>query len=306
MARLALAIAARTLFGADLSGRTAAIRAALTTALETFPAALSRWGELLDALPFLPVTRRFDRARAELDAVIYGMIAARRADPEAGADDLLGMLLAARDDGAAMDDGQVRDEAMTLFLAGHETTANVLSWACYLLARHPAVAERLRAEVDAELEGRVPAAADLPRLRFTRDVVAETMRLYPPAWALGRRALRPTTLGPYRIPAGSVILASQLVTQRNPRYWDDPDAFRPERWSGAKPARFAYFPFGGGERRCIGEAFAWMEAILIVATIAGRVAFAPIDDIPVGIQPLVTLRPREPIRLRVTFRPVRA
>jgi cytochrome P450 len=248
------------------------------------------------------VTRRFNRARAELDRVIYGLIAARRAGPAAGQDDLLGMLLAARDGDAAMDDVQIRDEAMTLFLAGHETTANALSWTWYLLARNPPAARRLGEELDAVLGGRLPEAADLPRLRYTRDVFAEALRLYPPAWVLGRRALRDTSIGEYTVPRGSVVLASQLVTQRNPRYWEEPERFEPGRWSGPAPPRFAYFPFGGGVRRCIGESFAWMEGVLLIAVIAQRLRFEALDPAEIGIEPLVTLRPRSAIRLRASTR----
>jgi cytochrome P450 len=302
MTRLTLTIAARTLFNSDVAAQTDTIRAALTAALRTFPASLSSFGELFEVLPMLPVMRRFRRARAELDRVIYGLIAARRNDPDGGGDDLLGMLLAARDGAAAMDDLAIRDEAMTLFLAGHETTANALAWTWYLLARHPAVAQRLRSELDAALGDRPPQPADLPRLRFVRDVFAETLRLYPPAWVLGRCALRDTTIGGYAIPRGAVLVASQLVTQRNPRYWTDPDAFVPERWSAAPPPRFAYFPFGGGRRRCIGESFAWMEGVLLISAIAQRFTFEAVDAAPVDTEPLVTLRPRSPIRLRLSAR----
>jgi cytochrome P450 len=308
MTRLTLAIAAATLFTTSVEGQSEMFRSALTAALRTFPASLSAGSELLDALPFLPVTRRFERARAQLDEVVYELIAARRRAPQAaGGEDLLGMLLAARDGAEAMDDAQVRDEAMTLFIAGHETTANALAWAWYLLARHPAVADRLRREIGEVLGGRAPAASDLPRLPYTRNVLAETMRLYPPAWVLGRRALRETKLGPYTVARGSVVLACQLVTQRSPRYWRDPDAFRPERWSDdPQPPRFAYFPFGGGSRRCIGESFAWMEGALLIATIAQRFTLATVDAAPVEVEPLVTLRPRTPIRLHVSARPASA
>jgi cytochrome P450 len=302
MSRLTLAVAAQTLFSSSVAGQAETISTALSAALRAFPASMSRVGGMLDKVPFLPATRRFRRARAQLDAVIYGLIAARRSAGD-GPDDLLAMLLAARDGDAAMDDSQVRDEAMTLFIAGHETTANALSWSWYLLARHPVAAARLRAELDHVLGGRSPSADDLPQLRYTHDVFAEAMRLYPPAWAIGRRALRHTTLGPYTVPRGSIVLASQLVTQRNPRYWLQPEAFRPERWSeGSAPPRFAYFPFGGGVRRCIGESFAWMEGVLLLATIAQRFDFAAVDAEEVAVEPLVTLRPRSPIRLRVTVR----
>jgi cytochrome P450 len=300
MTRLTLTIAAQTLFSTNVvAGQADAIGAALTTVMRAFPASMSRLSELLEVLP-LPANRELERARAQLDAVIYGLIAGRRNAPRNDHDDLLGMLLAAHDDAGGLDDLAIRDEAMTLFLAGHETTANALAWTLYLLARHPAVAERLAHELAAVLGDRAPTPADLPQLRYTRDVFAEAMRLYPPAWVLGRRALRDTVLGGFAIPRGAIVLACQLVTQRNARYWPDPLAFEPERWNAdPAPPRFAFFPFGGGGRRCIGEAFAWMEGTLVLATIARRFRFEVVDPAPVDVQPLVTLRPRTAIRLRL-------
>ena len=304
MTRLTLTIAAQTLFSTSIAAQTDVIRAALLTVMRTFPASISRFSELLDAFPFLPITRRFETARARLDAVIYEIIAARRRDPAAAGNDLLGMLLAASDTEGGMDDVAIRDEAMTLFLAGHETTANALSWAWYLLARDPAAAAQLRAELNTVLAGRPPDPDDLPRLPFARAVFAETLRLYPPAWILGRRALRDTTIADQRIPRGSVVLVSPLITHRNPRYWTDPDAFRPGRWIAASvpDERFAYFPFGGGNRRCIGEAFAWMEGTLLLAAIAQRFELHPVDAAPVEVEPLVTLRPRSAVRVRLQTR----
>ena len=304
MTRLTLTIAAQTLLGANVSEQTATIRAALSTVMRSFPASISRFSELLDAVPILPTQRRFARARAELDQVIYAIIAHRRRQPDVAADDLLGMLLNARDADGGLDDEQVRDEAMTLFLAGHETTANALAWAWYLLGREPAAALRMRAEIDTALGDRPPDPADLPQLVFTRAILAETMRLYPPAWILGRRANRDTTVGAHAVPRGSVVIVSQLVTQRNARYWPEPDVFRPERWlNGTGPeAKYAYFPFGGGNRRCIGESFAWMEGVLLLATIAQQIEFVPLDTARVEIEPLVTLRPRTPIRVHLRAR----
>jgi cytochrome P450 len=214
------------------------------------------------------------------------------------------MLIDAADVDGGLDDAQVRAEALTIFLAGHETTASALSWTWYLLARHPLVAERLAAELDDVLGGRAPNAEDVPNLRYAHDVFAEAMRLYPPAWMQARRAAHDTTLGEYVVPRGSLMLTSQFVTHRNPRYWDDPDVFRPDRWTEAEAARprFAYFPFGGGNRRCIGEAFAWMEGVLVLATIASRFAVEAIDAAPVETLTLVTLRPRTAVRVRLRER----
>ncbi|BDE08212.1 cytochrome P450 [Vulcanimicrobium alpinum] len=310
MNRLALRIAAATLFSADVDDDADAIGAAVTEAMDVFPASLSAFGELLDHLPFHPATRRFTAARAQLDAVIFRLVRERRAD---GIDrgDLLSILLSSTDEeGAAMPDDLVRDEALTLLLAGHETTANALAWAWDFLSRDAEVAARLGAELDAVLGDRDPVAADYQNLRYARDVIAETMRLRPPAWILGRRVIRPFRLGAWTLPPGSVVLASQLVTHRNPRYWKEPDAFRPERWSTGETEtlpRYAYFPFGGGNRICIGESFAWTEAVLVLATLARRLRFEAIDRSPVPLDPLVTLRPGRPLRMRaVPVRPVPA
>lgn len=307
MTRLTLGIAAETLFSANVDSHASTVRDALRDVLEAFPAAMSMYGELLDHFAFLPVTRRSRAARAKLDGVIYGIIEQRRRSNEMH-DDLLDMLLAARDDAdGGMDDEQVRDEAMTIFLAGHETTANALAWTWCLLAHHPEIEARLQAEVDDVLAGgRAATAADLPRLTYTHAVFSEAMRLYPPAWALGRRAVTDTTLGGWRVPSGSIVIASQLITHRNPRYWRDPETFAPERWheEAATLPRFAYFPFGGGNRRCIGESFAWMEGVLLVATIAGDWRFRLTAPVP-PVQPLVTLRPQTAIRVVAVRRDVR-
>jgi cytochrome P450 len=194
-----------------------------------------------------------------------------------------------------------------LLLAGHETTANALTWTFDALARTPQAEARLHAELDTVLGERDPVAGDYPRLRFTRDVVAEAMRLRPPAWILGRRVIRPIRLGDWDVAAGSIILMAQIVTHRNPRFWKLPEAFRPERWSNGETERlprFAYFPFGGGNRVCIGESFAWTEAVLVLATLARRVRLVGLDLSPVPLDPLVTLRPGRPIAMRVETRRV--
>jgi cytochrome P450 len=304
-ATLALRIAAATLFSADVDDDADAIGAALTDTMALFPASLSAFGELLDHLPFHPATRKFGHARAELDSVIFRLIDERRRE---GTDrgDLLSILLTSHDgDGKPMSDELVRDEALTLLLAGHETTANALSWTWDALARNPEVEERLHAELDSVLGARDPVPADMPQLHYTRDVIAESMRLRPPAWIVGRRVIRPIQLGEWELVAGSVIIASPLVTHRNPRFWNEPDAFRPERWSNGETAalpKCAYFPFGGGNRICIGESFAWTEAVLVLATIARRVRFRGLDFSPVPLEPLVTLRPGRPIEMQVELR----
>jgi cytochrome P450 len=299
MSRLTLAIAAETLFGTAIDRDAATIGAALDEAMTSFPLALSPIGELLDHLPMVPAVRRFLAARAALDAIVYRLIHARRRERRiAGASehgDVLDMLLSAADDEGTLDAEQIRDEVMTIFLAGHETTANALTWTWWLLAQHPDVEARLAAELRAVLGERAPAVGDLPDLRYTRDVIAESMRLYPPAWVVGRRAIEPVPLGPWTVPRNGVVLACQLVTHRDPRFWREPEAFRPERWSNGETdalPKFAYFPFGGGNRVCIGESFAWTEAILVLAAIARTRRFRPAPGLrTVGTQPFVTLRP---------------
>ncbi len=307
MMALTLAIVGKTLFDADVEHEAAEIGAALATTFESFNFGFFLpFGELLERLP-LPATLRFRKARARLDATIYRVINERRAS---GADrgDLLSMLLLAQDtegDGSGMTDLQLRDEAMTIFLAGHETTANALTWTWYLLSQHPDVEARFHAEVDAALGGKLPTADDLPTLPYTRMVLAESMRLYPPAWILGRRALGPFEAGGFEIPARSIVLASQYVTHRDPRWFPDPDRFDPERFSPQRQAerpRFSYFPFGGGPRVCIGEQFAWMEGVILLATIAQRWRLRLLPGHPVALQPIITLRPKYGMKMRVEAR----
>ena len=296
MMRLTLAVVARTLFGATVESEADEIDHAFTTIMNGFNRMLLPFSEYFENVP-LPGNVARKRAGERLDATIYRMIAERRARDD-GRDDLLSMLLRARDeegDGTGMSDKQLRDEALTIFLAGHETTANALTWTWYLLARHPEIESRLHAELDEVLEGRLPTVADLPRLRYTEMVVAESMRVFPPVWAIGRQALETFELGGYTIPGGTMVLMSQWVMHRDARYYPDPERVDPERWTPeAKAARpkFAYFPFGGGARVCIGEPFAWMEGVLLLATIAQtrRLRLAP--DARVEPQPLMTLRPR--------------
>ncbi|MCA1633555.1 MAG: cytochrome P450 [Acidobacteria bacterium] len=297
MMRLTLGIVGQTLFDAGVESSEAdEVGAALSEMMELFGYLMLPYTELLEKLP-LPQTRRFKRARARLDAVIYRIIEERR---RSGADrgDLLSMLMLAEDEEGGrerMSDEQVRDEAMTIFLAGHETTANALTWAWYLLSQNPEAEARLHAELDEVLEGgRAPAVEDTQRLRYTEMVAAETMRLYPPAWAVGRMAVEDHEAGGYHIPAGSLVLVSQYVMHRDPRYFPDPERFDPARWTPeAKETRppFSYFPFGGGVRRCIGEGFAWMEIVLLLATLARRWRMRLAPGHTVETRPVITLRP---------------
>jgi cytochrome P450 len=305
MMGLTLAIVARTLFSADVENEAAEIGEALTVTFEAFNIGILPFSEILEKLP-LPYIRRFEAARARLDDTIYRIINERRATRE-DTGDLLSMLLLAQDtegDGGGMTDTQVRDEAMTIFLAGHETTANALSWTWYLLSQHPAVATRFHKEIDA-LGDRPPQPEDLPGLPYTRMILAESMRLYPPAWAVGRRAINDFEAGGYQIPARSMVLMSQYIMHRDPRFYPDPDRFDPERWRpevAATRPKFSYFPFGGGTRICIGEQFAWMEGILILATIGQKWRMSYLGDSPPVIEPRITLRPAGTLPMKVERR----
>lgn len=313
MAAYTLAVVGKTLFDADIEGEAHEIGDALSASIAAFNVMTLPMGELLMRLP-LPAVRRFERGRDRLDATIYRMIEERRASGE-DRGDLLSMLLLAHDtegDGSGMSDVQLRDEAITLMLAGHETTANALGWTWYLLSRHPEAESRLHAEVDA-LGRALPSAADMARLSYTRAVVAESMRLFPPAWVIGRTALTDYPVRDHVIRKGSLVLASQWVTHRDPRWWDDAESFRPDRWlepggrevgksGGQRGGRFAYFPFGAGTRACIGEQFAWMEATLAVATFAQRWRLRLVPNHPVVPQAIITLRQRHGVKMTVHVR----
>jgi cytochrome P450 len=306
MAQLTLAVVAKTLFSADIEAEAPEIGANLTTILQLFRVLLTPFSEYLDKLP-LPSMRRFKKARARLDATIYGLIRERRAS---GVDtgDLLSMLLLTQDEDASgerMSDEQVRDEAMTLFLAGHETGANALTWTWYLLSQHPEVERRLHQEIDTVLGGRPPELADLAELKYAEMVLAEALRLYPPAWAIGRKAKADFTLGGFEIPAGSICIVSPYVVQRDERWFPNPDKFDPERWTeearNARP-KFSYFPFGGGARVCIGERFAWMEGVILLAAIAQKWRFRLAPGQKVEPLPLVTLRVNHGLRMIAELR----
>jgi cytochrome P450 len=305
MMKLTLAIVAKTLFSADVEGEATEIGDALSTTFGAFNIGVLPFSELLEKLP-LPYMKRFNAARARLDDTIYRIIDERRGD-DGDRGDLLSMLLLAQDtegDGGGMTDLQVRDEAMTIFLAGHETTANALSWTWYLLSQHPDIESRFHREVDA-LGDRVPGPDDMPRLTYARMVLAESMRLYPPAWAVGRRAINDFEAGGYDIPARSMVLMSQYIMHRDPRFYAEPRRFDPDRWlpevASGRP-KFSYFPFGGGTRICIGEQFAWLEGVLILATIAQRWSLRYGGKTAPEIEPRITLRPRHGITMRAVSR----
>jgi cytochrome P450 len=304
MMRLTLNVVARTLFGARLEHSATDIGRALTDAFEAFDFGYSPLTAITDRIP-TPRRRRFQAARAYLDGIVYKIINDRRED---GTDhgDLLSMLLAAHDvegDGTGMTDEQLRDELLTLFIAGHETTANALTWTWLLLARNPAVAKTLHCEVDTVLGDALPTADLVPSLTYTRAVIAESMRLYPPAYILGRRSIAPHQVGDAEFPKGTIFLCSQYLTHRDARWWPNPEQFRPERWleTDAERPKFAYFPFGAGSRICVGEQFAWMEAILLLATLSRRWSIK-VDGPDPALEPIITLRPKGGLPAKVVRR----
>jgi cytochrome P450 len=306
MAHLTLDIVTKSLFGSTLSHDTRAIGVEIAAVMERFFSQAALSFILPDGFP-IPKSPRLLRSRRHLNRVIFSIIRDRRASREP-ANDLLQTLLDAHDErGSHMSDIQLRDEIMTLFLAGHETTANALTWTCYLLAQNPAIEQCLLAELDQVLRGRPPALADLPRLRYTEMVIKESMRLYPPAWGIGRRALRNFEIRGYTLPAGTNVFIMQWLTHRDARFFPDPERFDPQRWrtdpvrTGQIP-RFAYFPFGGGPRVCIGAGFAMMEATLLLATIIQRYQLTLLPDPPVVPFFSVTLRPRHGLPVRLTAR----
>ncbi|OAI42992.1 cytochrome P450 [Verrucomicrobia bacterium SCGC AG-212-E04] len=295
MMTLTLDVVGRTLFSTDLRGQATEIGQAMHDIMSLMNRMLSPFAALLNYLP-LPGTLRYWRARFHLERAVATMIRERRASGEDHGD-LLSMLLLARDEegGPGMTDQQVRDEAMTLFLAGHETTANALTWTWYLLAQHPEIEARLQTELDTVLAGATPTFEDYRRLPYTERVLTEAMRLYPPAWIVGRTAMEDLEIVGYRVPAKSILLTPQYLIHRLPEYFPEPEKFDPDRWlpeaMNARP-KLSYFPFGAGPRQCAGEAFAWMEGVLVLATLARHWRAALVPDRPVEVLPAITLRPK--------------
>lgn len=294
MMALALDVVGKTLFNSEVAEDTHGVADAIEDIMQADSLLLHPLAPILTRLP-LPRVRRFRRAVRRLDAIVYRIIGEHRAN--GGGGDLLDMLMAARDEesGAPLEDEALRDEVLTLFLAGHETTANTMAWAWRLLGENPDVEARFHAEVDAALGNRTPGMEDFARLPYTRQIVEETLRLYPPAYLFGREALRPITILGYSIPAGSQVLLSPYVSHRDARFFPDPDRFDPDRFAPEQREtrpRDAWFPFGAGPRKCIGERFAMMEAVLVLATIARRWRLATEGQLRPGIDPRITLRPR--------------
>jgi len=305
MTRLTMQVVTQALFSTGLPGTLQALNRAITTLLD--------YASFTFEVPFyppvqvpLPRNLRLRSALKELDRLVYAIIRERRENPVETAD-LLSMLMGARDEetGEGMTEKQLRDEVLTLFLAGHETTANALTWTFYLLSQHPEVAGHLHAELEQVLAGQVPTLADVQNLPYTRMVIEESMRLFPPAWITNRTALEDDEICGYHIPAGSYVTVSPYVTHRDPELWPQPDQFDPGRFAPENAAgrpRFAYFPFGGGPHQCIGQGFAVLEATLVLATVAQRYDLQIMPGSRVEVHPSVTLRPRHGLKMTILER----
>jgi cytochrome P450 len=305
MMRLTLRVVGKTLFDTDVESEAPEVGAALSSALAELNNQMTGPEFLLPMRVPTPSRRRLREAVRRIDPVIYRLIAERRADPtERG--DLLSVLLHAQDeDGSRMTDQQLHDEAMTIVLAGHETTALALSWAWYLLSEHPETRERLATELDQVLEDRAPTLSDVPKLRFAEAVILESMRLYPPIFGVGRETSVACEIGGFALPAGANVYMLPWVVQRDPRFFDGPDEFRPERWLDGlreRLPRFAYFPFGGGPRLCIGQSFAMLEAQLVLSSIARAWVLDLVPGHPVVPQPTLTVRPKYGLRMQLRRR----
>ena len=302
MMHLTLEIVCMALFNIEVATYGDRIAVALNTLMQLSAGGRILLPEFLRRIP-TPTNRRYDRATQDLDDVVYSIIRNRQDTPQAGSHDLLSALLAARyEDGSSMSLQQLRDEVMTLLLAGHETTAVSLSWIWLLLSQNPDAEHQLWSEIETVLGGRPPRVDDVPKLCFTERVVKEAMRLYPPAWAIVRTTVNATELGGYTLPVGSTAIMSQWVTHRDPRFYDEPEQFRPDRWLDERSKslpRFAYFPFGGGPRICIGASFAMTEAVLVLATIAQKWQLQLASSTAPLPVPGITLRPRGGVKVYV-------
>jgi len=302
MSQLTLEIVARSLFTTEAGDKAATIAHELEIVLKMLNQLVMPWGPLLLDLP-LPASRRYRAALAKLDEIVYGVIDARLRSGEDG-DDLLGMLLSARDadTGDRMDRLQIRDEVMTIFVAGHETAANALAWTLYLLAANPDARATMEAEISRVVGDRPPGPEDFPNLPYCQRVFSESMRMFPPVWILGRRALAPYSFGDFSAPKGSILLVCMAVLHRRAEFFPDPDRFWPDRWLESSAPKFAYLPFGGGGRLCIGERYAWMEGVLCLANLAQRfrLDLTPGNKVvPLG---MLTLRPKHGLQMRLSAR----
>jgi cytochrome P450 len=308
MIHLSMDVVARCLFGADIHARSSEIDKALSETVDYFGKLSSPVGKFFDKFP-LPSYQRYRKAAQTLEDMIYEIIRKRRASGSQDTGDLLSMLLKAVDTeggGSKMTDKEVKDEIITLFMAGLETTATALTWSWYLLSQNPEAEEKMHAEIDLLLPNRaLPSAEDYPRLEYTMNVLRESLRVYPPVWALGRVALSDFDFGGYIIPAGSFVMMSQYVMHHDPRFFENPEKFSPERWTGAmqeKLPKYAYFPFGGGPRRCVGEQFAWFEGVIMLAAIGRRWKMSHIPSHKAEMWPRITLQPKNGMMMRLSER----
>ncbi len=306
MMRLTLWIVGKTLFSANVEDEAMQVGEAMNTIVSMFNFMLFPFSELLEKLP-LPPIRKLRNARKTLDEVMYKIIDERRKSGE-DKSDLLSTLLTAQDEetGGAMTDEQVRDECLTLFLAGHETTANALTWTFYLLSQNPESERKFHAELDEITGEKSLTPEDYPRLKYTEFILAESMRLFPPAWTLGRLATEAHEFNGFQIPPKSLVLASQYVMHRDARFWENADDFVPERWEKTpiKEAgnKFIYFPFSKGVRSCIGEGFAWMEGVLLLAVLGRKWKLSLMPKQKIALNPLITLRPKYGMKMRIEKR----
>jgi cytochrome P450 len=328
MMRLTLGIICKSVLNYDLESEAQEVGKALTTVRKYSKRLQSPIGHVLDKIPVLPAVKGAREAKKQLDSLIYQLIADRRrwegdSDNSKSHDqDLLSRLMQAQDlvspnnnNQEKMSDKQVRDEVMTIFIAGHETTANALTWTFYLLSQNQDVERKLHDEInsvlgdssDNSVGNRIPSANDIPKLQYTEKVLRESMRLYPPVWTIGRYVENDYYVGEYTIPAGSSILMSQYVMHHNPKYYEEPEQFNPDRWTEQFKThlpRFSYFPFGGGIRGCVGEPFAWIEGVIIIATIAQKWTMRLLPSQRIKLDPAITLRPRYGMKMKLIQRTI--
>ncbi|MFA9432398.1 cytochrome P450 [Egicoccus sp. AB-alg2] len=300
--RMTLATAGATLLGTDVEADVDLVQSAIDDLLSAYRLAFVPFGWRLQHLPVGP-PRRLRRGRRALHGLVDRAIADRRTRREDRGDLLSTLVLADEQD--RLTDDEIREEALTLLLAGHETTANALAFALHLLASDPALQDRVHEEVDGVLAGRPPTADDRERLPVCRGVFAEALRLFPPSWAMGRQCIEDHPLDGHTIPVGDLVVLPQWVVHQDPRWWEDPTRCDPDRWTADAPTRrprFAYFPFGGGIRQCIGEGFAWTEGVLALASILRQWRLGPVTERPLALEPLITLRPRNGVWLRPRLR----
>jgi cytochrome P450 len=329
MMRLTLGIICKSVLNYDVESEAQDVGKALTTVRNYSKRLQSPIGQVLNKIPILPAPKRAREAREKLDSLVYGLISDRRQQEESGNemryDDLLSRLMQAQESNTAnhvgnngipstststtsdgkMSDKQVRDEVMTIFIAGHETTSNALTWTFYLLSQYPNVERKLHDEIELVLGNRIPTVDDIPKLQYTEIVLRESMRIFPPVWTMGRRVENDYSVGEYTIPAGSSILMCQYVMHHDPRYYEKPEEFNPDRWTDdfkTRLPRFSYFPFVGGIRGCIGESFAWMEGVLIIATIAQEWSMHLVPSQRIKLDPAITLRSKYGMKMKLSQR----